>query len=205
MSFRPITTFLIASLVAHAAFAVSVYLPLWNDQASKDGTVMISYVAETKPVPEEKRELSRRLRKQLSLARRAVKEPVVKSPAPRRESQSKPSVSLIGESGALLRDPKKGKVFAGYFGQIKERIGKTIRRRYSEELAGRGDVSLVFVLRADGSLEDVAVRKQERQPEIIAEDFAVQCVRNAAPFRPFPKELGLIKIYFSVTLLFDEA
>ena len=56
MSFRPITTFLIASLVAHAAFAVSVYLPLWNDQASKDGTVMISYVAETKPVPEEKRE-----------------------------------------------------------------------------------------------------------------------------------------------------
>ena len=206
MSFKPFTAFLTASLVAHAAFAVAAYSPLWNHPASKGDIVTISYVAETPQAPKETKELSRRLRKQASLARRSVKEPVIKIPAPLPKGQVKTDNALIRESGELLQDPKKGKVFAGYFGQIKEKIGKTIRRRYSEELAGRGDVSLVFVLRADGSLEDVAVRKQERPPEIIAEDFAVQCVRNAAPFKPFPKELGLIKkIYFNVTLLFNEA
>lgn len=104
----------------------------------------------------------------------------------------------------LLSDPQRGKVFTHYFSEVKERIDRTVRRRYRAESLGKGTVSLYFVLNADGSVDRVSVldRQSDANPEV--RDFAVLCVSGSGPFAPFPKELDVKKISFNVTLLFSE-
>lgn len=149
---------------------------------------MISYIQEPQTLPEKK-----------------IKKRALPTPAKSVKSAAKAEAPLIRSSAELLADPQKGKVFSSYFSKLKEKIQQTIRKRYSRASVGEGSVSLVFVLRADGSLENILVRQGESSAAALAKAFAVECVRGSAPFKPFPKELDLLKISFSLTMSFDQS
>lgn len=109
---------------------------------------------------------------------------------------------VVRNSSELLADPKNGKVFVNYFVRVKERLARVIQRQYGAGSVGNGTVSLVFVLRADGSLENVLVSGPQTDADESAKNFALNCLKDAAPFGSFPKELGLDRISFNVAVYF---
>ncbi len=191
---------LAASLLVHAA-VVAPFSARWpKANRAENEAVMISYViypkttAFVQPKPASKPAVS------APIKGIAVATPKVRQIQYARPERPKPAVR---NSEELLVDPQNGKIFLGYFEKIKRRIHETVQKKYSHENPGEGTVSLIFILRADGGLEHVAVVPRESNATPAVENFAVECIKESIPFAPFPKELGLQKISFSVTVLFD--
>lgn len=106
-------------------------------------------------------------------------------------------------SAEIMADPEKGKIFIGYFSEVKKKIQQTLLDRYARRYSGRGSVTLAFVLNARGSVEKVIVASKDAGADEMLQDLAVQCLRESAPFGPFPQTLGSQKIAFNVTIFFD--
>lgn len=133
----------------------------------------------------------------VSLAKKEIK------PAPAKPSPP-PVPDEPRSSAELLRDPKNGRVFYNYFTMVRERIQSTVRDKYSEKEEGTGAVALLFVLRADGTLERVNVIDDQTDAPSPLKNFARECVRETAPFVGFPQDLAVERISFNLTILFDE-
>jgi outer membrane biosynthesis protein TonB len=106
-------------------------------------------------------------------------------------------------SAEMLADPQKGSIFVGYLSEVRIKIQQTLSDRYAHLYAGRGSVELVFVLQPKGAVEKVLVMPRGTAADDRLQDLAVQCLREAAPFGPFPKELGTDRIVFNITVLFE--
>ncbi|HTL69863.1 MAG TPA: hypothetical protein VL404_01085 [Candidatus Eisenbacteria bacterium] len=130
-------------------------------------------------------------------ARRAV-------PAKAADPAPRPSAPVVAKASDLLAEPKKARIFVGYFGGIREKINDLVRRRYSRENAGEGTVTLYFVLRSDGRLERAGVLDRQSDCPASVKEFAVKCLRDAAPFDPFPAGLEADRIAFNLTVLFQD-
>ena len=112
--------------------------------------------------------------------------------------------ALIADSSELMKNPKKARIFVGYFGGIRNKIYDVVRKRYSRENAGEGTVTLYFVLRSDGRLDRAAVLDGKSECPASIKEFAVQCLREAGPFEAFPSGLEADRISFNLTVLFQE-
>ena len=110
----------------------------------------------------------------------------------------------VKNSEEFLSDPQKGKVFLNYFGLVKQRVRRAIETGYSKQDLGRGDVLLSFVLKSDGAVVKVFSIDKDSSANEFMKDFAVRCVRECSPFPRFPKELGMDRISFNLSILFDE-
>jgi len=201
MPFKGPLIALTASLLVHAA-VVAVPFSAHGPKADRaeNEAVMISYVIYPKTAdPVQPKPVS----KPAVLAPNkgvAVTTPKVRQIQYAPPAKPKPAVR---NSAELLVDPQSGKVFLGYFETIKRRINETVKKKYSRENPGQGAVSLIFVLRAAGGLENVAIIPKESNADPAVRNFAVDCIKESVPFAPFPKELELQKISFNVTILFD--
>ncbi len=116
--------------------------------------------------------------------------------------ESTASQGIVRQGAEFLFDPKKGRIFCDYFAKVKSTIHKTFERKYAGFFEGRGRVTLNFILRPDGSLDRVFVVGEETDAPRETQDFMISCVRAAAPFTSFPKELGSDKIAFKLNNLF---
>ena len=65
-------------------------------------------------------------------------------------------------------------------------------------------VSLVFVLNADGSVQNASIAQAETHASNPLQNYSLNCLQAAAPFGSFPKELSASQIAFTVTVYFDE-
>ena len=114
------------------------------------------------------------------------------------------SQTVRPKTGAeIMADPQKGKLFVGYFSDVKKKIQKTLSDRFSQRYTGRGSVTLAFVLSSEGYLEKVSVLPKGTEGDFELHDLAVQCLRDSAPFGAFPPALGSDHIAFNVTIFFD--
>ena len=211
------TTFLLltASLALHA-LVVSFYAPGWQQKDPTDPFVDISYVHYAKEVPHD-------------VIPQIKYPPVVKNqsrtqnpnpemiPRPRavenRQEESAPAAPValppagsfkVRKSEEFLTDPHKGKVFLNYFGLIKQRVRRAVEKKYSSERMGRGSVSLMFILKSTGAVVNVFVVEKDSSVDEVMKDFAVRCVQDCSPFPHFPKELGMDRVSFNLSILFDE-
>ncbi len=215
---------LMASLSVHTAAGAWLYsLPL-PSTAPKNEPIFISCVIKEEPVLAAKKETERPLPPKIPAA---VPKPAIEPlrvPAsqlnkkfdhdrysakdPR--SQEKPIMRTLAASSSpktadeFMTDPKQGKVFVSYFGLVKEKIHRTLRKKYGHKEGGRGNVSVWFVLNADGSLRDARVIEKETEAQKNLRSFAVDCLRASAPFGKFPSELNAPEIAFTLTVFFDE-
>lgn len=150
---------------------------------------------------EEPSDFQRKLDEKLQKQRRALARLQAETPSDKPSTETAPRAPRSGAE--ILADPQKGKVFIGYFSDIKTKIQNTLVARFSNRYSGKGSVAVGFVLNSEGFIEKVAVLPRAAAGDPRLEDLAVQCLRQAAPFGPFPPELGSDRIAFNVTIFFD--
>lgn len=108
----------------------------------------------------------------------------------------------VKKSSELLMDPDKGALFLDYYTRIREKIHDIVERRFRARNVGGGTVELLFVLRSDGTLEHASVSDDSEAAGTVR-SFAIGCLKEAAPFGSFPRELGVSRIAFNLTVLFE--
>ena len=218
MPFKTTALAFMASLAAHAILATSFYLPLWEGKDSADQLVEISYVHYTpKPSAPKPPQIkyspmakpARQVKGMSAPAREIPRAPEVRVSVPMGRStaanSTKVSAFAVKNSEEILTDPQKGKIFLNYFGLVKQRVRRSVEKKYSGEPVGRGDVSLMFVLKSDGAVVNVFVVEKDSSADELMKDFAIRCVKDCSPFPHFPKELGMERISFNLSILFDES
>lgn len=183
---------LAASLLVHAAAVAPFSSRRSETSRVEKEAVMISYVIYPKINPR-------------PVVSTPIKEVAVSAPKVRQIQYPRPEIPkpALRKSAELLTDPQSGEIFSGYFEEIKKKIHQTVQKKYARKNPGEGIVSLVFILRMDGSLENVVIVPRESSAIPAVQKFAVECIQESAPFGPFPKELDLQRISFNVTVLFD--
>lgn len=192
---------LAASLLVHAAAVAPFSARGPETSRVKKEAVMISYVVYPKTT--EPARAARSAPRPVDSA--PIKEMAVSAPKVRQIQYPRPQTPkpVVRKSAELLTDPQSGEIFLGYFEEIKQKIHQTVQKKYARKNPGEGIVSLVFILRVDGSLENVVIVPRESSASPAVQKFAVECIQASAPFGPFPKELDLQRISFNVTVLFD--
>ncbi len=93
--------------------------------------------------------------------------------------------------------------YINYYQQIRESIRHRLKNHY-KNISAKGEVALIFILRADGALAaiDVDESRLAQNPALIR--IAIASVKESSPFPPFPKELSVPKISFDLTISFKK-
>lgn len=95
----------------------------------------------------------------------------------------------------------KDKNYISYYKLINELLRQSViyPQNFSE-----GEVAVSFVLTSDGTLKSVKVLQDTSPYNVCLRETAVQIVKNASPFPPFPKELQQMQLTFSIVICFRE-
>ncbi len=211
-----------ASLVFHVAMGWSV-AKHWSASSSSEEAIQISYV-ETHKTPKPSASPSipaapsgpkKKVVRGIPIPRLPVNEAAPESPPSDFEKVVKKKIDQqqrlleklnaapAKNSAEIMADPKKGKIFVGYFTEVRRKIQDTLSSRYAHKYSVRGGVALGFVLNSQGFVEKVAVLEKGTDGDARLQELAIQCLREAAPFGAFPPELGSDRIAFNVTIFFD--
>lgn len=221
MPFKTAVLSLTGSLALHTLAAVSFSVPDWQQETSSSQPMEISYVryAPEKHAPQPKLILQAPAQIKyppVVKTETKTKESVIALKAVSRlpnntvEKAGDKSLVTIGDlavksEGTMPTDPKKGKILSNYFGLVKQRIRQTVEKSYSRENLGRGNIMVTFVLKSDGTLVKVFPAQRSSGADELMKYFAVRCIRQCSPFPRFPKELGMDRITFNLSIQFDEA
>ena len=217
MPFKMTVLSLAASLALHALAVTSFYVPVWQNHDTPSQSVEISYVRYPKEIPPAPPQikylpvvknvrLSEEIRvfpKEMPHSLGAQLEASVEKFA--LDHSVKASSLAVNNGEEFLTDPQKGKIFLNYFGQVKQRTRRAVEKGYARERPGRGEVTLMFVLKADGAVVKVFPVDENSSADEPMKDFAVRCVRECSPFPHFPKGLGMERISFNLSILFGES
>ncbi len=221
--FPGLPAFLAASLVLHASVLVPEFLFANRGTGEPVEISVVSYAPEpAAPAPKAATPARRTASTKAAAAKKRVVrgmkphslEPAAKIQALPAYKPVKRATSAMGApipevpatkgSAELLSDPKKAKVFVGYFTAVKDKLDRTVRKNYADNAAGQGSVCLLFILNSDGSLDSASVVESQTQAPAGVKDFAMRCLRESAPFIGFPRSLEVGKVSFNVTVLFEE-
>ncbi|OIO38653.1 MAG: hypothetical protein AUJ72_02155 [Candidatus Omnitrophica bacterium CG1_02_46_14] len=211
MSFKTTALAFAASLAVHTML-VTCYFPAWEGREDESRTVEISYLHYSKEAPQTIPSIKYPpvIKKEAKIQKIHGEKYVVPQASESRPVEMKPERMVVSESiqvknaGEFLSDPQKGKAFLNYFGLVKQRVHRMVEQKYKTERMSHGDVSLVFILKADGTVVNVYPIEKNSSADEWVKDFAVRCVRDCSPFPRFPKELGMQRISFNLSILFNE-
>ncbi|MCG2711455.1 MAG: TonB family protein [Candidatus Omnitrophica bacterium] len=95
----------------------------------------------------------------------------------------------------------KNKSYISYYRLINEQLRQAViyPTRFTE-----GEIALSFVLDSDGKLKNVEVMETASLENEILKETAVQIVKRASPFPPFPKNLQHKQLTFNIVFCFKE-
>ena len=96
-------------------------------------------------------------------------------------------------------DLKKDKTYLSYYKLINRQLQESVI--YPSNFTD-GEVEVSFVLNADGSLRGLEVIDQTSESSYSLRETALQIVRNASPFPPFPESLQKQQLTFNVVICF---
>lgn len=90
-----------------------------------------------------------------------------------------------------------------YYRSIREKILGKLKRNYASHY-NDGDVHLFFILDNKGAIKriDVALNRSTKDNKLI--DTALLSLQQASPFGPFPKELSVPQMPFSLIITFKK-
>jgi hypothetical protein len=223
MNMRIRATALLSSLALHAFGGVCLYAAgLTAGSAPSDQAITISYVRpqveiqvketpreqaieKKAPVPESST-AAVSAKKRLDPIRKTSDDTAgISARKPTSTARPKAAASALPKTGTdFMTDPQNGKFYVTYFAVIKEKVHKTLRRKYIQGQPAQGKVSLIFVLDSNGALAQAGVNTKESSASEFLKDFALSCLKASVPFRPFPRELNAEQISFTVTVYFEE-
>ena len=67
----------------------------------------------------------------------------------------------------------------------------------------RGEVYVAFLVTSDGQLQDIKIKGERTVASLYLKELAVNSVRRASPFPPFPKGLDYPEFTFNIKLYFQ--
>lgn len=200
-------TFLI-SLIIHAVFLIP--LPkLKKNKNSINNTPYLNYL--TLKVPTKKR-IARFKHKKLSLrdrikAKKALKKGRNSEPVPenkkRQQAKIKEQRQVVTSTSHVQNEELfKNKSYISYYRLINEKIRESVicPLEFSE-----GEIALSFILGSDGYLRNIEVTESTLIKDDVLRETAMQIVRNAAPFPPFPKSIQHDQLTFNIIFCFKES
>ena len=99
------------------------------------------------------------------------------------------------------KDLFKNKSYISYYKLINEQLRQSViyPSHFSE-----GEIGLSFVLGSDGKLKNVQVINSTSKESEILKETAMQIVKRASPFPPFPKNLQQTQLTFNIVFCFKE-
>jgi hypothetical protein len=105
------------------------------------------------------------------------------------------SYKVMSKSGVEDRIP--------YFKSIRDKILARLKRNYTSHY-NDGDVHLFFILDRKGNVVriDVALGRSTKDTKLV--DTALLSLQQAAPFGPFPKDLNVPQVLFSLIVSFKK-
>ena len=192
MTFR---SALAISALAHSA----IFAPFAGQNAldrpiDRDKPMVVDYVVLNKPVP-----------KTLETPKvEIVKKVEVKMPveAPREApKKTEPAKELNNDAAKKEAAVRSTKDYINYYQLIREKIRKRLKENY-RSYYNEGEARIVFTLTSDGSLVSSAIDGSGSTKDKVLRGIAIESVRDASPFPPFPKALNLPRMSFSVSILF---
>ncbi len=96
---------------------------------------------------------------------------------------------------------KSTKDYTNYYYLIREKIRRRLKdnyRNYSKE----AEVHTVFTLNSDGTVDGIGIEESGYTSDESLVKIAILSIKEAAPFRPFPKALSLPKMSFNLVISF---
>lgn len=90
-----------------------------------------------------------------------------------------------------------------YYQSMREKILAKLKRNYTSHY-NDGDVHMFFILNKEGSIVriDVAISRSTKDAGLI--NTALISLQQAGPFGPFPKDLSVKQVLFSLTVSFKK-
>ncbi|MCX5678276.1 MAG: hypothetical protein NTY76_04120 [Candidatus Omnitrophica bacterium] len=129
--------------------------------------------------------------------KQSINAPADKAPA----KTEKNNTDALAAKQAKIMSTKD---YVNYYQLIREKIRRKLKERY-RGYYNEGDVCLVFVLRSDGVLISAAASPEISTRDRTLIDTAIQSLKEAAPFTPFPKALTLPQMSFTLTVSFKKS
>ncbi len=95
----------------------------------------------------------------------------------------------------------KDKTYISYYKIINEKLRQAIvyPQSFSE-----GEIAVIFVVSRNGNLENVEIVQDISTNNMFLRQTALEIVKNAAPFPPFPEDLNQAQLTFNIIFCFRE-
>ena len=114
------------------------------------------------------------------------------------EKRKPPTIATKKQTDVSL---KNNKSYVDYYSIINNQLRQSV---VTPESYNEGEVAVSFVVTADGLLKEVQIADITSTVDSVLRKTAVDIIRNASPFPPFPDELRRIKLTFNVVICFQD-
>ncbi len=131
-------------------------------------------------------------------------ETAVPLPAPVKSADAVPKPEpkpIVTTKETTASDLSKDKTYISYYRLINEQLRQSA---ICPEIFSEGEIEVSFVLSADGQLRSVEVLPDSSCPDFSLRETALQIVKRASPFPPFPMNLQQSQLTFNVVICFRE-
>jgi hypothetical protein len=127
----------------------------------------------------------------------SFKEPAFKPSLVKPEMmQIKKKISLPPVELDKINNPS----YVSYYHLIREQIRRAAYQNYTH--AETGEIYLAFVVYSNGLLKEVKLIEDRSTSSFYLRDIALRSIREAAPFKAFPRELDYPQLSFNVIISF---
>lgn len=90
-----------------------------------------------------------------------------------------------------------------YYQYIREEIRRFLKQNYTSEYE-EGDVIVSFALNQKGELVSLNINEEKSCGDPVLHRLSYESIKNASPFKPFPKGLLQKQISFNLTVVFKK-
>lgn len=107
-------------------------------------------------------------------------------------------ITITPESFEKIASP----AYLSHSSAVRGKLEKALYENYGSEL-GQATLVLSFVLTRDGFVKEAKIVEEKSSTSHYFNNLTIECVRAAAPYPPFPKELDYDELPFRVTVSFE--
>jgi len=96
-----------------------------------------------------------------------------------------------------------GEGYKSYYKIVREKIVQKLRHNCRDYFS-KGDIKVLFILNSNGKLNGIVVDTGKSSGDKGLINIVLLSLQQAAPFPPFPEELNVPKLPFSVIVAFKD-
>lgn len=198
----------LVSVVVHSVFLISLpSIPFTPTKRSLEKLKITYYEVKKKAepivrkLPDIKKEEILKPLKPVSKEPKKVKsEEKEKGLTSVKEVKEKEFEKVIAEE----KDDARKATYISYYKAVREKIRQFADRNYPKNrVLGEGEVFLSFVVASSGELLRVRVVNERSSDNSLLRNIAINSIRDACPFPPFPKGMNQYQITFNVVISFE--